>query len=252
MRPAPIALQLYTIRDVLAKDFTAGVKQIAGMGYAGVETAGFPGTTPAQAARLFQELGLEVVAAHLPLPLGERQNEVLDAMAGLGCTRLVCPGLGHDLWSSLEGVQRAADLLNQGYQVAAQHGLSLGFHNHAIEFTRIDGQFAYDLLVERLDPGVFFEVDTYWVKVGGGDPLGVIRRLGRRAPLLHLKDGPGAHHLPQTAVGGGIMDVPALVQAAGENAEWLIVELDDCATDMMAAVQQSYQYLTAGGLARGR
>ncbi len=252
MKPAPIALQLYTIRDVLAKDFNGGVKKIAEMGYAGVETAGFPGTNPAQAARLFKDLGLEVVAAHSALPLGEKKNEVLDTMNALGCKRLVCPGLRSELWSSLDGIKKAADLLNEAYEVAAQNSMSLGFHNHTVEFQKVGGKFAHEILVGYLHPDVFFEVDTYWVKVGGGDPVEVIRRLGWRAPLLHIKDGSGEHHAPQFAIGKGIMDFPAIVKAAGDCVEWMIVELDDCATEMLEAVQQSYAYLNGKGLAHGK
>jgi sugar phosphate isomerase/epimerase len=252
MKTAPIALQLYTIRDFLSKDYAGGVKKVAGMGYAGVETAGFPGTTPDAARKLFQDLGLEVVAAHSALPIGDKKNEVLETMESLGCKRLVCPGLAHDLWSSMDGVKKAADLLNEGYEVAAQNGLSLGFHNHWIEFTKVDGKFAHEILREHVHPKVFFEVDTYWVRVGGGDPVEVVRSLGRRAPLLHIKDGPGEQHAPQLAVGTGVMNFSAIVEAAGECVEWMIVELDSCATDMLEAVQKSHAYLTGKGLAHGK
>ena len=53
---APLAVQLYSVREALARDFDGVVRQIADMGYAGVETAGFPGTTPQAAARLFQDV----------------------------------------------------------------------------------------------------------------------------------------------------------------------------------------------------
>jgi len=71
---APVALQLYSVREVIAAcGFDEVVRQVAGMGYAGVEPAGFPGTTPAQAKKLFDDLGLAVTSAHLPLPLGDQK-----------------------------------------------------------------------------------------------------------------------------------------------------------------------------------
>jgi hypothetical protein len=90
---APIALQLYTVRDALAHDFVSVVKKVANIGYAGVETAAFPGTTPREARKLFDDLGLTVSSAHSSLPVGERKNEVLDLMAELGCKRLVSAAL---------------------------------------------------------------------------------------------------------------------------------------------------------------
>ena len=83
------------------------------------------------------------------------------------------------------------------------------------------------------------------------DPAKVVKELGPRAPLLHIKDGPAVKDEPQVAVGDGVLDFPRIVQAAEGAVEWLIVELDHCGTDMMEAVEKSYQYLVKGGLARG-
>jgi len=70
--------------------------------------------------------------------------------------------------------------------------------------------------------------------------------------LLHVKDGPCLKDEPQLAIGDGVLDVPAIVQADGDATEWMIVELDHCATDMLEAVEKSYRYLVGEGLAQGR
>ena len=88
MKPA-IALQLYSLREIAADDFEGMVRMVAGMGYVGVEPAGFPGSSAEAAGKLFKELGLEVPSAHTALPLGDAKNEVLDAMAAIGCPRVV-------------------------------------------------------------------------------------------------------------------------------------------------------------------
>lgn len=241
--PAPIALQLYTVRDALAQDFDGVIRQIADMGYDGVETAGFPGTTPQAAARLFQELGLTVSSAHAPLPLGDRQGEVLETMAALGCQRLVCAYLSPDEYRGLDQIKRNCDMLNEANAVAVANGLSFGLHNHWWEFEPVEGQYPYHLWLEHLDPAVFFEIDTYWVKTAGLDPAAVVAEFGDRAPLLHIKDGPATKEEPMTAVGEGVMDFPAILRAAGDNPEWLVVELDRCATNMLEAVAKSYRTL---------
>ena len=71
---SPIALQLYSLREYAQKDFEKTIRKVAEMGYAGVEPAGFPGTTPVAAGKLFAELGLAVPSAHLPLPVGEQKE----------------------------------------------------------------------------------------------------------------------------------------------------------------------------------
>lgn len=248
---APIALQLYTIRETLAQDFAKGVERIAGIGYAGVETAGFPGTTPEAAAHLFKDLGLAVAGAHLSLPTGEQKNQVLDTLAALGCRRLICPYLPPEHFQTERGIHQVCEMLNDAQVVAEENGISIGYHNHWWEFYEVNGRLAHDIQREYLKPSIFFEIDTYWVKTAGADPVAVVRGLGRRAPLLHIKDGPCVQNQPMVAVGAGEMDIRSVIQAGDENTEWLIVELDACATDMVEAVEKSYRYLVDKGLGHG-
>lgn len=247
----PIALQLYTVREAMNADFEGTVRRVAEMGYVGVETAGFPGTTPTDAARLFSELGLEVTSAHSPLPEGDKKNEVLETMDALSCKRLVCPYMPPEDFASVDGIKRVAERLNAANEVAKASGLTFGYHNHWFEYGDIEGKRADLLLLEHLDPSIWFEVDTYWVKTAGHDPVAVINALGERAPLLHIKDGPAVQSEDMVAAGEGVMDIPAIVEAGREHAEWLIVELDRCATEMIVAVEKSYKYLVGEGLARG-
>ena len=109
----------------------------------------------------------------------------------------------------------------------------------------------YEVILRYLDPRVFFEVDTYWVETAGCDAAQVVEMLGRRAPLLHIQDGPAIRDLPMVPVGQGVLDVRRIVRSAGDHVEWLIVEIDHAAMDMLEAVQLSYNYLVSEGLARG-
>ncbi len=247
----PVALQLYSVREYAQQDFESAVRRVAQMGYAGVEPAGFPGTTAEAAGKLFRELGLEVPSAHMALPLGDQKDAVLSAMAAIGCTRLVS-GQGPDAFSSIEQTKRTCDVFNQAAAVARDNGMSFGIHNHWWEYTPVEGRYPYQVMLEYLDEDVFFQVDTYWVQTAGVDVAAVIRELGARASLLHIKDGPTVKTEPMTAVGDGVMDFPAILKAAGDTPEWLIVELDRCATDMMVAVERSFAYLAGQGLGRGR
>jgi sugar phosphate isomerase/epimerase len=248
---APIAVQLYTVREALGKDFAGVIKKIAGMGYVGVETAGFPGTTPAEARQLFDELGLVVSSAHSRLPVGDQKNEVLETVAALGCKRIICAALPRDSYESIAKLESACDQVNEAAANAAQHGFTLGMHNHWWEFEQVEGRYRYEVMLERLNLDIFFQLDTYWTKVAGFDPVEVIQSMSGRIPLLHIKDGPGVRDQPQVAAGEGVMDIPAIVKAGEGSTEWLIVELDSCATDMLEAVEKSYTYLVGKGLARG-
>lgn len=248
--PAPIALQLYSVRDALARNFRTTITRVAEMGYVGVETAGFPGTTSEEASDLFADLGLEICSMHTQLPIGKQKNLVIELAEELEVTRVIS-STGRDSFASLDSVKELCDRWNQAHEIAVEFDLELGLHNHWWEFSQVEGRCGFDLLIEMLDPGIFFQVDTYWVNTGGGDSVDVVERLGERAPLLHLKDGPCDPQADMTAVGDGKMDFPPIIAASQATAEWLIVELDRCATDMMTAVEKSYRYLVGQELARG-
>jgi len=249
---APIALQLYSVRDVMAREgFEKVVRQVADMGYVGVEPAGFPGTTPQKAGQLFAQLGLEVPSAHVALPLGEDKQPVLDTMAAIGCKRIVS-GKGPDDFKTMDLIAQTCDQFNQSAAVAAEHGMQFVIHNHWWEYEKLGQRYVYEIMLEQLDPSILFEIDTYWVQAAGRDPAQVVEQFGPRAPLLHLKDGSTVKSDPMTAIGDGVLDFPRIIEAAGDHVEWLIVELDRCATDMVEAVAQSYRYLVGEGLARGK
>lgn len=250
--PAPIGLQLYTVRKIIEKEGYANtVKKVAAMGYVGVEPAGFPGSTAAEAAKLFNDLGLAVPSAHVPLPIGDKKNEALDVMKTIGSKRAIS-GFGPNDFATPELIKASCDKFNEAYDNCKAAGLMFGIHNHWWEFLPVDGKLVYKIMLERLNPNIFFEVDTYWVKTAGCNPADVVRELGRRAPLLHIKDGPAVQQQPMTAVGEGTLDFPAILSAAGNNVDWLVVELDECATDMMKAVQKSITFLVEKGLGYGK
>lgn len=247
---APLALQLYSLRDDLARNYKATIARVAEMGYVGVEPAGFSGITAVEAGNLFADLGLEVCSVHTQLPLGKQKNEVIELAGQLEVTRVIA-STPREGFADMDSLKALCERWNQACETASEHGLTLGLHNHWWEFTPVDGRPGFEWLTELLDPGIFFQVDTYWVNTGGSDAARVVETLGDRAPLLHIKDGPCDPALPMTAVGEGKMDFGPIVKAAGDTAEWLIVEIDRVQGDMAAAVARSYQYLTANGLARG-
>lgn len=241
--PPKIALQLYTLRDHTKDDFDGVVRKVAAMGYQGVETAGFGNSNPIAAKRLFDELGLQVAGLHAPMPLGDQQKEVIGNALLFGCQYLVTPHIGRDDVKDLDAVKNLCDRLNLSQEVAKANGMTLAIHNHWWEYALLDGKLIADHMLDLLDPAILFELDTYWVKVGGTDPVERVRQLGKRAPLLHIKDGTGVKEEPQTAVGDGIMDFAAIRDAGGTDTEWWIMEADRVAGDAMEAAAKSCQFM---------
>lgn len=238
-----IALQLYTVRDALAANFEGVLRQVAGYGYPAVEMAGVYGESPAQAKALCDELGLKITSAHLPLPLGDNQQRVLETAAALGTDTIVFPWIAPENFATLDRVRALCDQLNQADAVARAHNLRLAYHNHDFELAPLpDGTLPLLRMKEFLPPTVLFEVDTYWVQTAGAQVIDVLKALGEQAPILHIKDGPCVKGQPMTAVGDGVMDFPAIL--AAHRSDWQIVEADTVAGDPLAAVEKSFRYLS--------
>jgi sugar phosphate isomerase/epimerase len=221
------------------------VRRIAALGYRAVEPYD-PADDPKGFRRLADELGLTVSSVHAGGLVREPDPApVFEAIAELGTELAIVPaGIPAEDFGTRDGIARAAELLNGLSQQAAGYGLRLGYHNHWWELEpRIEGVHALEVLAESLSPEVFLELDTYWAAVAGAEVPELLRRLGDRVQALHVKDGPVVKGEPHTAVGAGVMPVPAILAARPEA--WRIVELDSCATDAFEALAESLAYLTA-------
>ncbi|HEX9543053.1 MAG TPA: sugar phosphate isomerase/epimerase [Streptosporangiaceae bacterium] len=244
----PPALQLYTVREQMTADRKGVLARIAGFGYGAVEA--FQALNdPAGLRADLDAAGLITCSIHAT-PSGERAAAVLRAAKTLGAGTVIVPHMPPARFADRASVQALAIELNEIAARTADEDLRLGYHNHEFELASIvDGRPALEVLADALDDGVLLEVDTYWAAVGGQDVPALLGRLGDRVRYLHVKDGPVTKDDPMTAVGAGRMPV-AEILAAGSSAEWHVVELDHCETDMMAAVGESLAWLAARGLAQ--
>jgi sugar phosphate isomerase/epimerase len=250
----PPALQLYSLREQLPADRKGLLQRIAAAGYGAVESWNVLADPEGLRADL-DAAGLAVCSVHAH-PAGEQAADILAAAKTLGADTVIVPHLPPARFADAAGVAGVATELNAIAAGCADAGLRLGYHNHDFELSSlVDGQPALEVLAAALDDAVLLEVDTYWAAVGGQDVPALLGRLGDRVRYLHVKDGPITKEEPMTAVGTGLMPIVEVL-AAAPSAEWHIVELDRCATDMMTAVEQSLDWLAAQGLAepvrRGR
>lgn len=254
MRKDQIALQCYTIRDHVrtAEALAASLAKVSKIGYRTVEIAGV-GPIPAEdIRRICDAEGLRICATHEPgKTIIENPEAVVERLSILGCknTSYAYPHVALD---SRDAVERLAEGLNRAGAVLAAAGMVLSYHNHALEFQKLDGKPILELLFERTDPNlVKAELDTYWVQAGGGNPVSWCKRLEGRLPLLHSKDYAVVNNEPvMAALGEGNLDFAAIVAAATHSGcEWFIVEQDRGFDDPFVAIETSLRYLE--GLASG-
>ncbi|WP_419998711.1 sugar phosphate isomerase/epimerase family protein [Streptomyces boninensis] len=241
----PLAVQLYTVREQLAADRKGTLQALASYGYQAVEC--FDALTDPEALRAdLDAAGLAVSSTHGPAlgdGTGRGPDELFPAARTLGTDTVVVPFQAPERFADADGVAAVARELNEAAAKAADHGLRVGYHNHAFELEQsVGGRPALEVLADQLDEAVFLEVDTYWAAVGGQEVPALLGRLGERVTHLHVKDGPIKHDEPMTAVGAGRMPVLDIL-AAAPSARWHIVELDHCATDMLTAVEDSFAWL---------
>jgi len=252
MTPQAGAMIFSVLSDARA-DIERATQRIAEIGYLGVETYGLEGIPPARIRRALDNAGLQLTSAHVPFPAGPDFRRILDQSAELGARTLVWSMEKEEFGtpaSVLLGLQR----VNEASVNAAGYGMRIAYHNHFAEFSnRFDGRSAYELLLENLDPSVVVEFDMYWAQMGGADPAAVMRALGDRLELVHVKDGPAVSYEGDTMVpiGEGALDMPAALAAAA-RAGWLNVELERLAGDPWAALADGYRYMVDGGFCSGR
>ncbi|MFL5673797.1 MAG: sugar phosphate isomerase/epimerase family protein [Chloroflexota bacterium] len=246
MKADQIALQLYTVRELMAEDLAATLRAVADAGYRAVELAAMPQTAPRELRRVLADAGLSPVASHEGIErIRADGGAVADRLADLGCPRIVVPGIEREDRSTADGVRRFADDLNEFAGMAAERGLRLGYHNHDFEFEPLDGTTTWDILLDRLAPDVDLEIDVYWVAVGGRDPVTLIGQTSERVRTLHMKDlmsEPTAHDAP---AGDGELDFPAIVTAGrAAGVEWYIAEQDD-PHEPIEDIGRAYRYLAS-------
>ena len=240
-----IALQLYTVRNELAQDPERTLQRIKDTGIGAVEIAPLPdGLGPDRLARLLRSQELDVISMHCDLPLGSRLNGVVDLAHEMRCQRVIWHGWPREsLFDNLDGIHLLAEQYNQAHDNARRNGLRLGLHNHWWEFEPVQGRFPYRVFLDKLHPEIFLELDTYWARTAGLDPAALLLELRDRVELLHLKDGSTKKGEPMRALGDGVMDFHKILRAASPKIEWLVIELDECDSDIWQAVRQSFTYL---------
>jgi sugar phosphate isomerase/epimerase len=240
-----LSLQLYTVRSKLEEDFDATLARIAEIGYTKVEPFG----VTAFADRLAEALpkyGLSAPTTHAGL-LREDSAPIYAAAKRLGISTVIDPFVDPARWQAADDIKATAEALNKAAVEAADHGITVGYHNHHFELeSKVDGVHALEILVDNLSDEVILEVDTYWAAVGGADVPALLAKFGDRVKAIHVKDGDGTlDNKAQVAVGDGTIAV-ADILAAVPNA-LRVVELDDFSGEIFDAVEGSYTFLTGEG-----
>jgi len=255
-----IGIQLYTLRNEIGRDAAGTLKKVAGAGYKQVELYGFPKADAMIAAA--RDAGLAIHSSHFEWdsvvnPKDAAMSDfsrIVEQAKKVGLSHLVIPYLQDGNRRTLDDYKKVAENANKAAEIADQAGIRLSYHNHNFEFEpKEGGQSGYDIFIANFSPNMMFEIDVFWVKAAGIEPVELIKKLSGRVSQLHLKDLKEGIKTPSYASGlpadafqelgdGMIPMEPILVAAKAAGVVHCHVEQDQ-SPDAMASIAQSMAYL---------
>ncbi len=245
---------MYTLREFCKTpaDIATTLKRVKQIGYDAVQVSGMGPIDAKELARILKNEGLICCATHVGLEQMENEAEkIIDDHRLWGCRYTAIGGyFPKDGGSDADWIA-FPPRFNAIAKLYAGSGLSIGYHNHSHELVRHGGEPVLKTLIDKLDPSVFMEIDTYWITHGGGDPVQWIERCKGRIPCVHLKDMliTAKKEQQMAEVGEGNLNFPAIIAACRKvGTEWFIVEQDVCQRDPFESLTISLRNLKGMGV----
>jgi len=240
----PVGVQLYSVRDLCAKDLAGTLAQVARIGYKGVEWAGYYNRSARELRKMLDDVGLVTCGTHTPYEsiLPDKLSATIEFNQVLGNRFLIVPwmeGKTREEW-----LQKAR-LFNEVADKVRAHGMYVGYHAHAHDFQKFDGETAWDLFFGNTHPDVVMQLDTSNCREGGADPVEVLRRYPGRALTIHLKPHGGG---PEAVFGEDKVNWPAVFEwcETRGGTQWYVVE-HETSKDPMNAIRRAYEALQKMG-----
>ncbi len=256
-----IGLQLYTVRDAMAKDPEGTLARVAKIGYNSVEGATytgdekFYGMKPSEFKKVLKDNGLVMPSSHYRLGedktngqmkgtmLHDWDKAIEDAKA-VGLKYMICAWLSPEERGTLDHYKKVADDLNTAGEKCKKAGIQLCYHNHNFEFEKQDNQYPYDILMATDKELVKMEMDIYWVRKAGQDPIALFKKYPGRYPLWHVKDMDKTPQQNFTEVGNGIIDFKEIFKYKDlAGMKYFFVEQDITPGDPFVSITESINYI---------
>jgi sugar phosphate isomerase/epimerase len=184
-------LQLYSLRNQFVKDAPGTMAKVKEMGFRNVEMTGTYGLQFPEFIRLLAQNKLNVVSFAVDFErLKNEPQKVAEEARSYGAQFVVCAWIPHeDDKFDTSDVDRATEIFNAAGRIISGYGLLLCYHPHGYEFKAHGDSTLFDYMVKKLDQRyVYMEMDVFWMKQAGQDPLALLKRYPTRFVLMHLKD----------------------------------------------------------------
>lgn len=254
-----IGLQLYTLRDDIAKDVKGVIGKVAAAGYKEVETFGlskeqkFFGLSVKEFGQLLKANNLTTPSGHyMPSEMlfengnGDDVKKLCDVGNTLGHKYIVIPYLEAGRRKSIDQYKALAERMNKAGEICKKGNLQLAYHNHDFEFLEIDGQRGYDVFMNETDKGLLkLELDLYWVVRAGLNPVDLFKKQPGRFPMVHIKDMDKVDRTKNTEIGNGSINFKKIIANAklGGIKHYYVEHENNYAPDTIGSIQKSYAYI---------
>ncbi len=252
-----VGLQLYTVREQIAKDVPGVLAKVAAAGYTNVEPNGYTRKDKfwGMDAKAFKAIldanNLITTSGLYGIDIGGEKDlddlkHFADVANILGEKYVVIPWIFEEYRKTADDYKVLADKMNKAGEATKAAGVHLAYHNHNFEFTDMGGgQLGYDLILANTDPKlIMMEMDIYWIVRGGADPVTLFNKYPGRFKLFHVKDMDKANHMINTEVGSGTIDFKKIfANAKLAGLDYAFVEQENFGMDWDASITQSANYL---------
>lgn len=254
-----IGIQLYTVRAAMKKNPIGTLKILKEIGYSSVEHAGYKegkyyGIAPLEFKKILDDLELSMPSGHtqtglnVPDQVGTMTNnfdQVCEHAASIGQEAIINGWYQQSRFSTIDEVKKLIDLYNKCGATAKKHGVVFAHHNHDFEFKELEGTSTYELMLKESSEDVKFELDLYWIKKAGKDPLAYFDKYPGKFPYWHVKDMDDTPEQFFTEVGKGVIDwAPIFAQKETAGMQHFFVEQDVCKNHKpLESVKISFDYL---------
>jgi sugar phosphate isomerase/epimerase len=241
-----IGVQLYTVRNDMAKDFEGTLQKVASLGYKEVEFAGYYDRTPQQVKEILNRFGLESPSVHVPLKAIQSDFErSIEAAKIIGHKMIVCPYLDANDRKTIDNYKSHAATFNKAGESCKKAGIEFAYHNHDFELMAIDGTVPLDLLLAETEKNlVKLEMDLYWMKRANANSLAYLDKHPGRTIAFHVKDMDTTSKMFFTEVGRGIINFKEIfTQTKNTGVKYYFVEQDQCPGPPLDSLKISIDYL---------
>ena len=186
-----IGVQLYSFRNQFKTDVPGTLAAIEKMGFKYIEGGDSYGMPIKDIKLLLDKSKFKVVSIQADYnELEKDPAQFIEKANAYGATYVMCAWIPHpEAPLTIELAKAAVKVFNDAGKVLAAKGIKLVYHAHGYEFAPYEGGTIYDYMMKNMDPRYAnFEMDIFWMKHPGQDPVALFSKYPGRYPLVHLKD----------------------------------------------------------------